>query len=63
MYTAGLGKHLSKETLLRLIERAEIKREEKAVNNMIDLGIDIFGTSDIPDRRVSTAGGNPGFYL
>jgi len=47
----GLGKHLTKETLLKLIERAEIKKEEKAVNNMIDLGIDIFGTSEIQDRR------------
>ena len=51
----GLGKHLTKETLLKLIERAEIKKEEKAVNNMIDLGIDIFGTSEIQDRRVSTS--------
>ena len=51
----GLGKHLTKETLLKLIERAEIKKEEKAVNNMIDLGIDIFGTSEIQDRRVSAS--------
>ena len=52
----GLNKHLTKDTLSRLIAKADIQKEEKAVNNLISLGIDIFGTStDTPPRQVSNS--------
>lgn len=47
----GLNRHLTKDTLSRLIARADIQKEEKAVNNLISLGLDIFGSSDIPQRQ------------
>lgn len=47
-----LNKHLTKDTLSRLIAKADIQNEEKAVNNLLSLGIDIFGSKELPDRRV-----------
>lgn len=49
---AESGKPLNKDTLARLIEKADITNEEKAIYNLALLGINIFGTADIPKREV-----------